>query len=388
MPLSFPLNPSTGTSYSYGGRNFIYNGERWGLVPVVITGPTGYTGSQGEVGPQGPAGTSVTIEGSTSTYASLPFPFSGTTGTGYILSDTGHLAVWGDGTWTDVGNITGPIGYTGSRGDLGYVGSQGIGYTGSAGESFSGTYTGTVLFLNSTTAIDPYTGAIVVSGGMGIQGPVYIASTTSYLGGALILTTATIAQYANTATGSMGVNSTSTLTVGGIVIGPGGYISFAPSPGQSGGDLGTYQYNRAPRHWTNYSDYVKEPFETWLPGDTYFEDSEGAIFIMVEGYPPVWDLPCTGNIGDSFITVATVPQIAAYGIDAIQKGMTVRASGVDTGCIVVGSDPLDPDNSPAIVYDGIGSYTIYLSFPNSGVVTSTSFTNYNLLDITFRAGAN
>ena len=391
MPIQFPSNPTTGTSYVFGGREYIYNGERWGIIPVTVQGPTGYTGSQGIQGPVGPAGTSITIEGTTSTYAALPFPYLGTTGTGYILSDTGHLAVWGEGTWTDVGNVTGPIGYTGSQGDVGYTGSLGytgsFGYTGSAGASFEGTYTGVVVFSNTTTAIDPYTGALVISGGVGIEGPVYIANTASYLGGALILTTATIADYANTSKASL--DSTSTITVAAIVIGPGGYISFTKNTGYDPGDMGNYQVRRAPKQYTNYSDFTLSPYDTWLPGDMYYDDQGNSVYVLVESMPSVWDLAVSGTPGDSFITAASIPQflnpITGLIEYQVKAGMTCRGDGFADDTVTINSDPLD-FTSPAVTGpDGSGNYTIYISQPLDSALTTASFTAWVLLDITFKA---
>lgn len=102
-------------------------------------GSTGFTGSQGDTGP---SGTSVTIVGQVADFASLPSTYTGSLGDGYILDDTGNLAVVTDlgppSVWEDVGQI---VGYTGSRGftgSIGFTGSQGnqgnVGFTGSQGD--------------------------------------------------------------------------------------------------------------------------------------------------------------------------------------------------------------------------------------------------------------
>jgi len=116
----------------------------------------------------GGGGGGVTITGSVADSSLLDPNYSGATGDGFIAEDTGNLWVWNGSTWTNVGTIQGPrgytgsqgnigytgsagyagsvgyagsqgdVGYTGSRGDVGYTGSQGdIGYTGSAGESLT-----------------------------------------------------------------------------------------------------------------------------------------------------------------------------------------------------------------------------------------------------------
>jgi hypothetical protein len=77
-------------------------------------GATGAKGDKGDTGARGPAGadgadgTSVKIKGTVSTASALPS--SATEGDGYITNDTGHLHVWGDNGWSDVGVIRGPNG--------------------------------------------------------------------------------------------------------------------------------------------------------------------------------------------------------------------------------------------------------------------------------------
>ena len=106
--LNFPVNPSSGDSYTFNNRSWIFNGTTW-----KSQGITGYTGSAG------PAG-----------------------------------------------------GYTGSQGDMGYTGSAStiVGYTGSAGAGYSGSlgYTGsgfingqsittnTITFLDNTQVSTGY----------------------------------------------------------------------------------------------------------------------------------------------------------------------------------------------------------------------------------------
>jgi len=84
---------------------------------------TGYTGSQGV---PGTPGTSVVIVGSTSSYSTLIIPYLGNIGDGYILIDTGHLAVWSGTIWNDVGEFIGYTGSQGAQGIQGTDGSQGI----------------------------------------------------------------------------------------------------------------------------------------------------------------------------------------------------------------------------------------------------------------------
>ena len=157
------------------GNLYIWNGTSWFSVGKIVgatgaTGPqgtTGYVGSQGASGLQGDVG-ATGVQGNT-----------GATGvTGYTGSEGATGATGPSGT----DGASGMAGYTGSRGATGYVGSQGdFGYTGSQGAtgprgyvgSFSGTTTDTVTILNLTESTDTTTGALVVSGGAGIDGNVH-----------------------------------------------------------------------------------------------------------------------------------------------------------------------------------------------------------------------
>jgi hypothetical protein len=87
--------------------------------PAGVDGATGAAGATGLPGATGAAGTSVSIQGSTSTNTELPYPYLGNSGDGYITQDSGHLWVYGSGTWTDVGQIVGPVGATGAAGATG-----------------------------------------------------------------------------------------------------------------------------------------------------------------------------------------------------------------------------------------------------------------------------
>lgn len=81
-----------------------------------LTGPPGASGPMGPQGPQGPAGadgTSVIILGTVADVGSLPAT-GNTNGDAYILSTNGHLYVWSGASWTDVGQIQGPVGPAGS----------------------------------------------------------------------------------------------------------------------------------------------------------------------------------------------------------------------------------------------------------------------------------
>jgi len=162
-----------------------------------IQGDIGYVGSQGDQGIQGDIGytgsagtngTSVTIVDAVADAAELAAynTLGLTVGNGIIQEDNGHLQVWNGSGFTDVGQIKGDmgytgstgaqgdIGYTGSTGDTGYVGSQGdqgiqgdIGYTGSQGDQGP----------QGDQGFFGYTGSQGVTGYVGSQGDVgYIGS--------------------------------------------------------------------------------------------------------------------------------------------------------------------------------------------------------------------
>jgi hypothetical protein len=83
----------------------------------------------------------------------------------------------------------------GTQGLQGLIGTQGLqGLQGQTGV-FSGTTTSTVNINNATISTSTNSGALTVTGGVGIGGVLNVAST-SYIAGAQVLTTATVAPYA------------------------------------------------------------------------------------------------------------------------------------------------------------------------------------------------
>lgn len=67
----------------------------------------------------------------------------------------------------------GPTGATGATGQIGYTGTTGV--TGPTG-AFSGTYSGTVQFTNATGSSGTNSGAVIISGGLGVGGATNVAS--------------------------------------------------------------------------------------------------------------------------------------------------------------------------------------------------------------------
>lgn len=116
------------------GVLWVWNGTAW-EPSGSLAGPPGSSGAegpQGPMGPPGPPGTSVTIAGTVPTYADLPA--SAYEDEGFITADTGHLWIYNDGQWHDVGDIVGPPGPQGIQGPTGPQGPQGpMGGTGGPG---------------------------------------------------------------------------------------------------------------------------------------------------------------------------------------------------------------------------------------------------------------
>lgn len=111
-------------------------------------GPQGVAGTQGPVGPQGPAGTpgkdgtSLYIEDTYSTLASLRNALPNGNDKMYMTEDTGECHIWSEQAkdWVSVGKLQGPIGPEGpagpqgAQGPAGPQGEQGIpGQTGAQG---------------------------------------------------------------------------------------------------------------------------------------------------------------------------------------------------------------------------------------------------------------
>lgn len=157
---------STGIGY-VGSVGFGYTGSA--STELGYNGSTGYTGS---------IGAPIFIAGSTSTFSTLPIAYEGFPGNVYITLDDGYGNVWDGLEWTSLNQpIQGPTGYTGSLGNIGYIGSIGyvgsasntIGYTGSTG-FFTGSTSDAIITTNTSGSTSTTTGALQVSGGVGIGG--------------------------------------------------------------------------------------------------------------------------------------------------------------------------------------------------------------------------
>jgi hypothetical protein len=152
--------------------------QQWVAASIGPSGPRGFTGSQGNLGftgSQGEIGEGIKILGSVASDDLLP-PANNEIGDAYLIN--GDLWLWDGNNWTNVGNIQGEVGFTGSQGiqgDVGFTGSQGvIGFTGSQGEiGFTGSrgIQGVIGFTGSQGEVG-FTGSSGEFGFTGSQGEV------------------------------------------------------------------------------------------------------------------------------------------------------------------------------------------------------------------------
>lgn len=104
-------------------------GVNWALLAQKgdqgIQGVQGVRGLQGVTGPTGSQGTSINFVGTVNTQSELP-----TTGNqvndAYIALDTTNAFVWGGSSWSNIGPIQGPRGFTGETGPTGPTGPRGF----------------------------------------------------------------------------------------------------------------------------------------------------------------------------------------------------------------------------------------------------------------------
>lgn len=121
-------------------------------------------------------GSSFVANTSRITISGLPLSANGYIGSaGQVLTSNSTGGLY----WTTGGN-----GYTGS---VGYTGSQSVGYTGSAGTGGggSGSWTGgamanTAQFTNTTSSGNATSGAVTITGGLGVANNVYVAGRVGY----------------------------------------------------------------------------------------------------------------------------------------------------------------------------------------------------------------
>ena len=178
MAINFPNSPSLNDLYTLGTRQWKWNGNGWALQPLTagFTGSIGYTGSKGDIGYTGSKGDTGLGFNIAKTYTSVANLSADTSPSGiqtgeFAIIENGSLTdaensrlyLWNGSAYSFVSDLSGTIGFTGSKGDIGYTGSKGdIGYTGSEGN------------LDITTSASPPTsgvgeGDIWVDNATGVQ---------------------------------------------------------------------------------------------------------------------------------------------------------------------------------------------------------------------------
>ena len=181
MAINFPSSPSLNDLYTLGTRQWKWNGNGWALQPLTagFTGSLGYTGSKGDIGYTGSKGNTGLGFNIAKTYSSVSAltadssPSGITTGEFAIIengsltdAENSRLYLWNGSAYSFVSDLSGTIGFTGSKGDIGFTGSKGdIGFTGSKG------FTGSEGNLDITTSSTP------PSSGVG-EGDIWVDSAT------------------------------------------------------------------------------------------------------------------------------------------------------------------------------------------------------------------
>jgi len=163
-----------------------FNGISWGAIVggggggTGVTGPTGYSFT-GPTGPAGPAGTASNTGATGYTGPTGPSGWTGPAGTASNTGATGYTGSTGPTGWTGPASIvTGPTGPQGIQGIPGPSGANSnvTGPTGSQGPTGIGGIdpTKVVTVTNTTISTSTSSGALVVSGGAGFGGNVYIGN--------------------------------------------------------------------------------------------------------------------------------------------------------------------------------------------------------------------
>jgi len=194
--LSTGYNGSSGSGGSGGGSGSGYFGSKGFTGSVGYTGSasTGYTGSVGDTGSEGPSG----IQGE-----------------------------------------DGPIGYTGSSGEfaaIGFTGSQGEPGPPGPGGGGAGIGEDQVLITNTTPSVDTITGALLVSGGVGIVGDLFAGT----------------------------LNTDGNIQVGGLTISEYG---LSASPGTTAALVGVYSYSTYFNGTDCYFSFLNDSFLCFNEGD-------------------------------------------------------------------------------------------------------------------------
>ena len=208
MAINFPNSPSLNDLYTLGTRQWKWNGNGWALQPLTagFTGSIGYTGSKGDIGFTGSLGATGLGFNIAKTYTSVAALSADTSPSGIVTgefaiiengsltdAENSRLYLWNGTVYSYVSDLSGTIGFTGSKGDIGFTGSKGdIGFTGSLGATgaqgvigFTGSkgdigFTGSkgdIGFTGSEGNLDITTAATPPTSGVG-EGDIWVDNAT------------------------------------------------------------------------------------------------------------------------------------------------------------------------------------------------------------------
>ena len=101
-------------------------GDSFTYSDFTTTQLAGLKGPKGDKGDKGADGKSINVKGSVSTSSELNRLTNVEEGAGYITQDDGHLHIFSQNNWIDVGGVKGPKGDKGDTGAAGPAGVSGI----------------------------------------------------------------------------------------------------------------------------------------------------------------------------------------------------------------------------------------------------------------------
>jgi hypothetical protein len=283
---------------------------------------------------QGGGGATIVIIGSVPNSGALPSPYTGDIGDTYITVDTGDFYLWDGNNWINTGPIAGPIGYTGSHGNVGYTGSAAIGGVPAGGTS------GQVLTKNSNSNYDTIWTTIIGGAGNGYTGSVGFTGSASNVIGF---------------TGSAGLDGAA------VDRGYTGSVGYSGSQGSVGysGSHGSVGYSGS-------------------KGET---GSQGVSINFLGAVNTVGDLPASGNTqGDAHIVYANGDLYVWNGTSWTNVGeiMGYTGSKGDTG--YTGSVGYVGSASTVIGYTGSGGNGYTGSVGADGLFAGRGYTGSRGLD--------
>ena len=101
-------------------------GDSFTYSDFTTTQLAGLKGPKGDKGDKGADGKSINVKGSVSTSSELNRLTNVEEGAGYITQDDGHLHIFSQNNWIDVGGVKGPKGDKGDPGPQGERGASGV----------------------------------------------------------------------------------------------------------------------------------------------------------------------------------------------------------------------------------------------------------------------